>query len=198
MKTGPTGRTRSSYRSGQADFSDLTSGDRILKGDVWPAAPLYYGAMADPKGDKLFVNLGASQVRRRLKGFGHGVRKVQATGRNQTVIIHTATGRHLAELEGKFADVGIANTESGLSDPIENVLNLGAASAAWLREVEIRTIADLRSIGPALAYRRVKARNPSTSLNLLWAMAAGLADRDPRDLSDEEKARLLKEAEDGD
>ena len=153
--------------------------------------------MADPKGDKLFVNLGASQVRRRLKGFGHGVRKVQAAGRNQAVIIHTATGRHLAELEGKFADVAIANTESGLSDPIENVLNLGAASAAWLREVEIRTIADLRSIGPALAYRRVKARYPSTSLNLLWALAAGLADRDPRDLSDEEKARLLKEAEDG-
>jgi hypothetical protein len=44
---------------------------------------------------KLFVNLGASQARRRLKGFGHGVRKVESAGRNQAVIIHTATGRHL-------------------------------------------------------------------------------------------------------
>ncbi|MEX2185372.1 MAG: hypothetical protein WD875_01200 [Pirellulales bacterium] len=36
--------------------------------------------MSDPKGDKRFVNLGASQTRRRLKGFGHGVRKVQTNG----------------------------------------------------------------------------------------------------------------------
>jgi hemoglobin len=61
--------------------------------------------MPDLKGEKLFVNLGASQTRRRLKGFGHGVRKVQSAGRNQAVIIHTATGRHLQELEAKFSDV---------------------------------------------------------------------------------------------
>jgi DNA transformation protein and related proteins len=63
--------------------------------------------MAEPKGDKLIVNLGASQVRRRLKGFGHGVRKVQTAGINRAVIIHTARGRNLDELEAKFADVGI-------------------------------------------------------------------------------------------
>jgi DNA transformation protein len=65
--------------------------------------------MSDLKGDKLFVKLGASQCRRRLKGFGHGVRKVQTAGRNQAVIIHTATGRHLQELEAKFADVGFSS-----------------------------------------------------------------------------------------
>jgi hypothetical protein len=70
--------------------------------------------MADPKGDKLFVNLGASQARRRLKGFGHGVRKVQAAGRDQAVIIHTATGRHLQELQAKFADVGFSKSETDL------------------------------------------------------------------------------------
>jgi DNA transformation protein len=68
--------------------------------------------MPDPKGDKLFVNLGASQVRRRLKGFGHGVRKVQTAGRDRAVIIHTATGRHLHELEAKFADVGCGTAGS--------------------------------------------------------------------------------------
>lgn len=72
--------------------------------------------MPDLKGDKLFVNLGASQVRRRLKGFGHGVRKVQSAGKNQAIIIHTATGRHLQELESKFADVGFS---SGGSEPDE-------------------------------------------------------------------------------
>jgi hypothetical protein len=70
--------------------------------------------MPEPKGDKLYVNLGASQARRRLKGFGHGVRKVQSAGRNQAVIIHTATREHLAELERKFADVGYSRTESEL------------------------------------------------------------------------------------
>ncbi len=61
--------------------------------------------MADPKGFRLYVNLGASQTRRRLKGFGHGVRKVQSAGRHQSMIIHTATGKHLEELEALFADV---------------------------------------------------------------------------------------------
>ncbi len=60
--------------------------------------------MADPKGARLFVNLGASQARRRLKGFGHGVKKVQTAGKNQSVIIHTATGQHLEELEAVFSD----------------------------------------------------------------------------------------------
>ena len=61
--------------------------------------------MPSPKGSHLFVNRGASQARRRLKGFGPKVRKVQSAGRNQAVIVHTATGRHLWELEAKFAEV---------------------------------------------------------------------------------------------
>lgn len=65
--------------------------------------------MADPQGDKLLVNLSASQARRRLKGFGHGVRKIQSGGKKQAIVIHTATGRHLEELEAKFADVGFAS-----------------------------------------------------------------------------------------
>jgi len=71
--------------------------------------------MPDLKGERLYVNLSASQVRRRLKGFGHGVRKVQSAGRNQSVIIHTATGRHFQELEKEFADVGFFSSRSGLN-----------------------------------------------------------------------------------
>lgn len=82
--------------------------------------------MPDPKGKRLYVNLGSSQTRRRLKGFGHGVRKVQSAGRNQSLIIHTATGHHLAELQAQFADVGYSQTASQLSEPIENLVNLGA------------------------------------------------------------------------
>ena len=61
--------------------------------------------MIEVKGEKLYVALGASKVRRRLKGHGFGIRKVYADGRNRAVIIHTATGEHLRELEAFFQDV---------------------------------------------------------------------------------------------
>jgi hypothetical protein len=67
--------------------------------------------MNDVKGYRLYVNLGASQVRRRLKGLGYGVRKVQAAGRGQAVIIHTATGQHLRDLEAVFADIGFSSPQ---------------------------------------------------------------------------------------
>lgn len=62
-------------------------------------------AMNQVKGEKLRVNLSASQTRRRLQGLGYGVRKVQAAGRNEAIIIHTATGDHLRELQSIFRDV---------------------------------------------------------------------------------------------
>ena len=78
--------------------------------------------MGDPNGDKLYVNISASQARRRLKKFGHGVRKVQSAGKNQAVIIHTATGRHLEELENKFADVGCSQRTDDNDEAIESQL----------------------------------------------------------------------------
>lgn len=149
--------------------------------------------MADPKGYRLFVNLGPSHARRRLKGFGHGVRKVQTAGRNRAVVIHTATGRHLQELEAKFADVGFSHVESDLSEPIENLQNVGPASAAWLRDAGISTVADLERTGPVTAYRQVFERQPGVSLNLLWALAAGLMGLDWKELSEEEKSKLRAE-----
>ena len=72
-------------------------------------------AMTELKGDRLYVNLSASQVRRRLKGFGHGVRKIQSAGKNRAVTVHTATGQHLHELEAVFNDVmkSLADEETG-------------------------------------------------------------------------------------
>jgi hypothetical protein len=70
--------------------------------------------MADPKGDHLYVSLSASEVRRRLKGFGHGVRKVHSAGKDRAVVIHTATGQHLEELEVVFGDVKVSSSEKDL------------------------------------------------------------------------------------
>lgn len=153
--------------------------------------------MPDPKGQKLFVNLGPSQARRRLKGFGHGVRKVQSAGRNRAVIIHTATGQHLTELEAKFADVGFSATEHELSHPIENLPFLGPVRALWLRAAGIATIADLERVGHLAAYRRVRLQQPAAGATLLWVLAAGLLGRDWRELTGEEKDALLRETEGG-
>ena len=67
--------------------------------------------MKDYKGDRLYVNLGPSQARRRLKGYGLGVRKVQSAGRNQAVVIHTARGENLRRLKLLFADVGSSDID---------------------------------------------------------------------------------------
>ena len=67
--------------------------------------------MSYVKGERLYVKLGASQVRRRLKGLGFGVRKVESAGRGEAVIVHTATGEHLRELRSIFQDVLPRDTE---------------------------------------------------------------------------------------
>ena len=73
--------------------------------------------------------------------------------------------------------------------PVGALRNLGAKSARVLAETGV---AELRQIGPAKAYARAKALAPrSVSLNLLWAIAAGLADRDWRALTQKEKDSLL-------
>lgn len=152
--------------------------------------------MSDPKGDILYVNLGASQTRRRLKSFGHGVRKVQSVGTGQSAVIHTATGGHLDELKAKFNDVGYSVSADDLGEPLESLRNLGQTSAAWLREVGVQSVHDLESLGPVAAFRLVQNKRPEVSLNLLWAIVAGLSDRDWRDLSDEEKEALRRDMAD--
>lgn len=56
------------------------------------------------KGERLYVRLGAAQVRKRLKGLGYGVKKVESAGRGRAAIVHTATGQHRRELLALFGD----------------------------------------------------------------------------------------------
>lgn len=72
--------------------------------------------------------------------------------------------------------------------------NLGPRSAAMLRDAGIATEAELRALGAAEAFRRVRAVAPRASRNLLWALAAGLQGRDWRDLAPVEKRALLDAA----
>lgn len=146
--------------------------------------------MGEPKGDHLYVNLGVSQAKKRLCGFGHGVRKVQTAGRHQAVIIHTALGRNLLELQALFADVGYAAAESDLSQPIENLRNIGLATAQRLRQVEIGTIGALVKLGPVAAYQRVRELTKREDIPLLYALAAGIKDLAVEHLSAAERIEL--------
>ncbi len=80
--------------------------------------------------------------------------------------------------------------------PIDSLLNLGPKSDQWLRYAGITTIAELERLGPILAYRLVRHSQPKASLNLLWAMAAGLKESDWRELTEATKNRLRREVED--
>ena len=139
------------------------------------------------------MNVGAAEARRRLKGFGHGVRKVRSAGKGQAMLIHTATGRHREELVAIFADVGCADQQAELGEPVGNLRNLGPTSAASLREAGIATVEELRRLGPVVAYQLVRNAQPNVSRNLLWAIAAGLDNRDWRELTAEEKAKLQED-----
>ncbi|MEZ6115790.1 MAG: TfoX/Sxy family protein [Pirellulaceae bacterium] len=82
-----------------------------------------------------------------------------------------------------------SNMSEDDNQPIQRLRNIGPKSSVWLRAVGIDTIADLRRLGPTLAYRLVCTKFTG-SLNLLWALAAGLDDRDWRDLTEKEKQDL--------
>lgn len=58
------------------------------------------------------------------------------------------------------------------------------------------TIEQLREVGAAGAYSLVRSLQPKASLNLLWGLAAGLEDRDWRELTDAQKLSLLREVGD--
>ncbi|MFN5973404.1 MAG: TfoX/Sxy family DNA transformation protein [Planctomyces sp.] len=79
--------------------------------------------------------------------------------------------------------------------PLETLRNLGPQSCRWLREVGIHTISQLRQIGPVGAFQLVRRKSPRTSINLLWAIAAALADIDWRKLPADTKRQLRKDAE---
>jgi hypothetical protein len=82
-----------------------------------------------------------------------------------------------------------------MTSPIEALPNLGPKSCQWLREAGISTVEELRRRGPALACRLVKQRQSRASINLLWALAAGLSGADWRKLTDVEKRRLREQAD---
>lgn len=78
--------------------------------------------------------------------------------------------------------------------PIQSALNLGPASSAWLAEVGIHTLADLKKVGPVVAYQMVKMNQGKASLNLLYALHGALIGERWNQLTETVKESLTSEA----
>ncbi|MBX9459447.1 MAG: TfoX/Sxy family protein [Rhizobium sp.] len=75
------------------------------------------------------------------------------------------------------------------------IRNIGPTSAAWLAEIDIHTLDDLRAIGAVEAYARLRFRfGRRINRNMLFAMAAALADTDWRNLTPEHRSELDRAA----
>lgn len=77
--------------------------------------------------------------------------------------------------------------------PLEELVNLGPKSAAWLNAVGVYTRADIECLGPAAVYQRVKDHGHKPSLNLLYALAGVVMNVRWNQLPDEVRSRLLLE-----
>ena len=82
-----------------------------------------------------------------------------------------------------------------MSDKDVKIRNIGPKSAAWLRQVGVRTAEDLFRIGPVVAFLKIKRAGFRPSLNLLYSMAGAIDDCHWTDLSADRKSRLILELE---
>ena len=73
--------------------------------------------------------------------------------------------------------------------------NIGPKSAAWLRQVGLRTQEDLVAAGPVDAFMRVKRAGFKPSLNMLYALEGALQDRHWQEIPEARRAELVAAVE---
>ncbi|GAB3097256.1 TfoX/Sxy family protein [Lysobacter terrae] len=73
--------------------------------------------------------------------------------------------------------------------------NIGPKSAAWLRQVGLRTLDDLAAVGTVEAFMRVKRAGFKPGLNLLYAIEGALLDCHWQEVPEERRQELILAAE---
>ena len=73
--------------------------------------------------------------------------------------------------------------------------NIGPKSAAWLRQVGLRTPEDIAAVGSVEAFMRVKRAGFKPTLNLLYAIEGALLDCHWQEIPDERRSELILAAE---
>jgi DNA transformation protein len=80
--------------------------------------------------------------------------------------------------------------------PVEQLRNVGPTIARRLREIGIRTRDDLRTVGPAAAYRRICAEYPGQTISVcyyLYSLEGALRDQHWDALGPQVKKQLLSQ-----
>ena len=73
--------------------------------------------------------------------------------------------------------------------------NIGPKSAAWLRQVGLRSREDLEHAGPVGAYLKVRRAGFKPSLNLLYALEGALRDCHWQEVPEARRVELVAAAE---
>ncbi|HEV8695870.1 MAG TPA: TfoX/Sxy family protein [Lysobacter sp.] len=73
--------------------------------------------------------------------------------------------------------------------------NIGPKSAAWLRQVGLRTLDDLAAVGTVEAFMRVKRAGFKPGLNLLYAIEGALLDCHWQDVPEDRRHELILAAD---
>lgn len=73
--------------------------------------------------------------------------------------------------------------------------NIGPKSAAWLRQVGLRSREDLEAVGAIDAFMRVKRAGFKPSLNLLYALEGALLDCHWQEVPEQRRSELVAAAE---
>lgn len=77
----------------------------------------------------------------------------------------------------------------------EKMRNIGPKSAAWLRQVGLRTHEDIAAIGTVEAFMRVKRAGFKPTLNLLYAIEGALGNCHWQEIPDDRRNELVTAAE---
>lgn len=79
----------------------------------------------------------------------------------------------------------------------EKLRNIGPKSAAWLRQVGLRSREDLAAIGAAAAYVKVRRAGFKPSLNLLYSLEGALLDCHWQEIPEARRSELTGIVEEG-
>lgn len=71
------------------------------------------------------------------------------------------------------------------------IRNVGPKSAAWLRQVGVRSLEDLHAVGVIGTFMKVRRAGFRPSLNLLYALEGALLDCHWQDVPDDRRGELL-------
>ena len=71
--------------------------------------------------------------------------------------------------------------------------NLGPASAKMLEDAEIRSLDDLRDLGPVVSFLAVRQIGHRPSLNLLWSIYGAIHDIHWMAVTEQQKLELTDE-----